>query len=126
MVHVKITVGGCFIRAQQLIVIVNSNLARKHVFARQLVATIADKALLIAIINHRHTAHKHHQRMAQSDPLQQFRLGHVRVVLGQQAGKPPHIMIAEKDRLATGHGSTALVKRIGAQEFVKHISAALA
>ncbi len=84
--------------ADKIVVVVNRDLAGEHILARVLIAAIADKALLVAGINHRRAARKHHHGVAQRDALQPFGVGNGRVGLAHEQRKATHVVIAEEGR----------------------------
>ena len=93
---VKVIIGGRSVGANQVVIVVAVDLAGEHILARVLVIAIANKALFVAIVDHRHAAGKVHQGVGQLAAGQLLRIGLYAVVHIKEPAKTPAVMVAEE------------------------------
>lgn len=99
--RVEVVVGGGLVRADQIVVVVGRHLAGEHILAGVLVAAVAGKALLVAVVDHRHAAGKVHEGVRQLAAAEHLRVTQAPLVVAvEEIAEAPHVMVADKGRQA--------------------------
>ena len=96
--------------AEQPVLIVACNARREHVLPRILVAALADEALLVAIIDGRHAAHRQKHRLGEHVALQHLVVTGIGArVTDAPADMAGRVMIADECRQLESSRSAAFV-----------------
>ena len=99
---VEVGIGGSGIGADEIVVVKAGHPGGKHVFPGILVAAVAGKALLVAVIEHRHAPGEKHQGIGQFCSCQQ---------LGIRTGAPVFQKLAESANIVVAEKFHQLVRR---------------
>ena len=102
MADVEVLVRRRGVRPDQVVVVVGGDLAGEHVLARALVATVADEALLVAVVDDGIAAREVHELVRELVALEHLGVVGAGVGLADEHADPPHVVVAEEGRQLVG------------------------